>query len=122
MNKRKRLAPIFAALLAAGCSQAHAAAERPRYELACDSSDTEKQSALYCVRSDLQTGEVRLVELGTVPSAAGGPAQLTEQGAFQIVCDSTVTPARSEFHCLRLNRRTGKVERLVVPDLRRFPG
>lgn len=97
----------------------------PRYEMACDSSDTDARSALFCVRADRETGEAVLVDLNAVETGDGSaptaPSGEAVAGPFQVVCDSTTTAQRASFHCFRLNQRTGTVVRLSIPHLRRLP-
>lgn len=97
-------------------------AREPRYQLACDSSDTTQTSTLFCVRLDTSNGDVKRVDLSKVRTTAGstmGPDQGT--GAFQLVCDATDTAAQSEFHCIRLDRASGDVVVVALPKIEAFP-
>lgn len=104
-----------------GCNPVAASANfgsAPRYELACESSDTRQTSALFCVRLDSSTGDVKRVDLGKVKATTGstmGPEK--GPGAYQLVCDSTNTEARSEFHCVRLDRFSGELVVIGLPKV-----
>jgi hypothetical protein len=119
------LAPIVLSLLggiASGCgpttASANAAPSGMRYELTCDSSDTRQTSALFCVRLDSSTGDVKRVDLTKLKYTTGstmGPEK--GLGVYQLVCDSTSTDIRSEFHCVRLDRSTGEVVMIGLPKV-----
>jgi hypothetical protein len=116
-----RLAAL--AIVAAGCSSSGAAAPPgPRYQLSCDSADTAQQSTLFCVRLDTHNGEALVVDLDKLPITAGSSRALEDvDGTYRVECDSTVTPQKSDFRCLRLHTRTGEVVMLRLSELPHWP-
>ncbi len=113
-------ASLLSLVLGCGPAPALATPERgpARYELSCDSSDTAQTSALFCVRLDTSTGDVKRIDLSKVKSTTGSTMGAEKgAGAFSIVCDSTDTAARSEFHCIRLDRATGEVVVVSLPKV-----
>jgi hypothetical protein len=114
-----RLAALALALVA--CSSG-AAPPGPRYQLACDSADTAQQSTLFCVRLDSRNGEALIIDLDKLPVTTGSSRALEDvDGTYRIECDSTVTPQKSDFRCLRLHTRTGEVVMLRLSELPHWP-
>jgi hypothetical protein len=118
------LAAAVSALGAAslsGCNPATASANfgsAPRYELSCDSSDTRETSALFCVRLDSATGDVKRIDLKKLKSTSGSTMGADKgPGTYQLACDSTDTEARSEFHCVRLDRSSGELVVIGLPKV-----
>lgn len=107
----------------AGCSgSGPASAPGPRYQLACDSADTAQQSTLFCVRLDTRNGDALVVDLDKLPVTSGSSRSLDDtDGTYRIECDSTVTPQKSDFRCLRLHTRTGEVVLLRLSELPHWP-
>jgi len=105
----------------AAAPPAPAAAAFP-YDLVCDSSDTQQSSTLFCMRIDTRTGDVRAINLTKLP-VSNGPTASPEgpAGTYVLVCDSTDTPARSEFRCLRMNRQTGELLVVSLPKVGVLP-
>jgi hypothetical protein len=119
-----RLTAAAALLLgAAGCDRGGAApAGAPRYTLHCDSADTTETSTLFCVRADSRNGDVLVIDLDRLPITSGASRAADERdGTYQIVCDSTVTAAKSDFRCLRLHGGTGDVVVLRLSELPHWP-
>jgi hypothetical protein len=99
-------------LIVAGCNKS--SSDRP-FDLVCDSTDTLESSTLHCVRIDTRDGDTRRVLLNSIPRAQGPTRSAPEApGTYQLVCNSTDTPQRSDFRCVRLNRRTGEL--LIVAE------
>ena len=112
------------ALALAGCSSAKggAPAPSPRYTLACDSADTAQQSTLFCVRTETRNGDAMVVDLDRLPITSGASRAAEEtDGTYQTVCDSTVTPQKSDFRCVRLHTRTGDMVVLRLSELPHWP-
>jgi hypothetical protein len=119
-----RLAVLMLAGLAlGGCGRGSSASkDAPRYQLTCDSSDTSVQSTLFCVRTDTRSGDVRVVQLSKLPVSDGATAAVEgTSGSYQTACDSTDTPERSEFRCVRLNTTTGDAIVLNLSTLPKLP-
>jgi hypothetical protein len=111
-------------LLAAACGDrgGPGAAPPPRYTIACDSADTSDKSTLFCVRTDSRNGDVSVVDLDRLPITSGAARAADENdGTYQTVCDSTVTPQKSDFRCVRIHTRTGDVVVLRLAELPRWP-
>ncbi|MBA3542580.1 MAG: hypothetical protein H0T79_23395 [Deltaproteobacteria bacterium] len=108
---------------ATACSTAGSSATpAPRYQLVCDSADTAQQSTLFCVRSDSKTGDVAVIDLDRLPITSGASRAAEEtDGTYAIECDSTVTPQKSDFRCVRLHTRTGDVVMLRLSELPHWP-
>jgi hypothetical protein len=112
---------LAALALAASCSSS-SAPPGPRYQLACDSADTAQQSTLFCVRLDSRSGEAHVVDLDKLPVTTGSSRALDDvDGTYRIECDSTVTPQKSDFRCLRLHTRTGEIVMLRLSELPHWP-
>jgi hypothetical protein len=106
-----------------GCSNGgSAAAPSPRYQLVCDSADTSQQSTLFCVRTDTRNGDTLVIDLDRLPITSGA-SRATEEtdGTYRIECDSTVTPQKSDFRCVRLHTGTGDVVMLRLSELPHWP-
>jgi hypothetical protein len=115
-------AALAVACVAAGCDRGGAAKGAPRYQLACDSADTAESSTLFCVRTDTHNGDATIVDVGRLPITSGSSRAGDEQnGTYQTVCDSTVTPKKSDFTCLRLHTGTGDVVLLRLAELPHWP-
>lgn len=115
---------MVTAALAAACAERGAApgAPAPRYQLHCDSADTTERSTLFCVRADTRNGDTEVIDLDRLPITSG-PARAADErdGTYQTVCDSTVTPTKSDFMCLRLHTVRGEVVVLRLSELPRWP-
>lgn len=97
-------------------------ASSPRYELRCDSADTAQASTLFCVRLDTRNGDAVVLDLDKLPVTSGSSrAQDEQDGTYQLACDSTVTPQKSDFRCLRLHTRTGDAVMLRLSELPPWP-
>ena len=115
-------AVALATLAACGDRGAPAGAPAPRYQLHCDSADTQQLSTLFCVRADTRNGDTHVIDLDELPVTSGASRAADERdGTYQTVCDSTVMPTKSDFHCLRLHTITGEVVRLRLSELPRWP-
>jgi hypothetical protein len=132
-HSRRAFVPLAVALsfacamAVAGCRKDESAAETGgatglRYDLVCDSSDTDKQSSLVCVRIDSANGDIKLLKNEKLP-VLDGPTGAKEKppGTYKVVCDSTDTPQHSEFHCLRIDRETGEVMVVRLPKMGTIP-
>ena len=113
-------------LAASGCSSGAGGSgppgPAPRYQLACDSADTAQQSTLFCVRLDTHNGEALVVDLDKLPVTTGSSRAVDDfDGTYRIECDSTVTPQKSDFRCLRLHTRTGEIVMLRLSELPHWP-
>ncbi len=120
------LACALAATAASACRAQEAGEGRspspPRYELRCDSADTAQASTLFCVRLDTRNGDAVVLDLDKLPVTSGSSrAQDESDGTYQLGCDSTVTPQKSDFRCLRLHTRTGDVVMLRLSELPPWP-
>jgi hypothetical protein len=126
MRLASKVGWLLFALLSTGCplpGSSAAPGSAARYELVCDSSDTRETSTLFCVRMDTSTGDAKRVDLGKVTKTSGstmGPDK--GAGSYQLVCDSTSTETQAEFHCLRLNRFSGEVVLISLPQVESFSG
>jgi hypothetical protein len=115
---------IATVALAAACGKGDAAggAPAPRFQLHCDSADTTERSSVFCVRADTRNGDTFVVDLEKLPVTNGASRAADERdGTYQTVCDSTVTPTKSDFHCLRLHTATGEIVVLRLSELPRWP-
>jgi hypothetical protein len=121
MNQRLTIPGALLALLAlAGCDGPPASTAR--YELRCNSSNTKQQSQLFCVRHDTTTGDVRRVAIDRLPRSSGPTAAAAgPEGTYQLVCEATSTETRSDFYCVRLNRKTGELLMVALPKLGVIP-
>jgi hypothetical protein len=108
------LAIVVLCLGACGASSS----DGQRYELVCDAANTKDQSTLFCVRVDTRTGELRSIDVAKTPQTDGAAARSGPDWTYQVVCDSTDTETKSDFRCLRLDRRSGDVELVALPRLR----
>jgi len=118
--------PLIAALAAAtlgACGKGSApAGAAPRFQLICDSADTAEQSTLFCVRADTRNGDTHVIDIDKLPITSGASRAADERdGTYQTVCDSTVTPTKSDFRCLRLHTGSGEVVVLRLSELPRWP-
>lgn len=116
--------PCVLGLLALGCGSSAPATPPPPlpFDLVCDSTDTADTSSLHCMRIDSRDGSIRRIALDRLPQTTGsGQDQAGEPGRWKLVCDATDTSTRSDFRCLRLDRRDGGVELVVLPEVRPFP-
>jgi hypothetical protein len=88
----------------------------------CDSADTTQSSTLFCMRIDTRDGDIRYVDLSKL-TQSNGPTKspAATPGTFTLVCDSTNTSTKSDFRCLRLNRRTGELLLVNLPKLGKTP-
>lgn len=119
-----RLVIAGALVLAAGCGDRRASGGggAARYQLHCDSVDTSEQSKLFCVRADSRNGDISIVDIDKLPITSGASRAAEERdGTYQTVCDSTVTPTKSDFHCLRLHTGSGEIVVLRLGELPRWP-
>jgi hypothetical protein len=109
------------ALAPAACAK-DAAVSRPPFALACAAADTTTQSTLYCVRTDTRNGDVAVLDLAKLPLTTG-PSKAADapSGTYQTTCASTNTAQKSDFHCVRLDTRTGDVVMLRLAELPRWP-
>jgi hypothetical protein len=114
---------VAVALLMTACGTGgRAEPPRPRYQLVCDSADTAQQSTLFCVRTDTRNGDAFVVDLDRLPITSGASKAADERdGTYQTVCDSTVTPQKSDFRCVRLHTGTGDVIVLRLSELPHWP-
>ncbi|MCB9563638.1 MAG: hypothetical protein H6709_12350 [Kofleriaceae bacterium] len=119
------LALALALATAAGCGRSGGGAAGvppPPYALSCDSADTAQQSTLFCVRTDTRNGDVMVVDLDRLPITSGASRAADEPaGTYQTICDSTVTPTKSDFRCLRMHVRTGEIVVLRLAELPHWP-
>lgn len=115
----------FAALgviVLAGCAKGGGRASAGPFTLTCDSADTAQKSTLFCVRTDSRDGDVLVIDLERLPITSGASrAAAGPPGTYQTVCDSTVTPQKSDFACVRLHTGTGEVVMLRLAELARWP-
>lgn len=112
----------LAGIVGCGDRGATAGAPAPRYQLHCDSADTTERSSVFCVRADTRNGDTHVVDLDKLPITNGASRATDERdGTYQTVCDSTVTPTKSDFHCLRLHTQTGEIVVLRLSELPRWP-
>ena len=111
------------AVLVSACSEGrHGEQRAPRYQLVCDSADTAQQSTLFCVRTDTRNGDAFVIDLDRLPITSGASKAADERdGTYQTVCDSTVTPQKSDFRCVRLHTGTGDVIVLRLSELPHWP-
>ncbi len=87
------------------------------FSLICDSADTRVSSTLFCMLIDTRNGAVTRVDINELPRITGEDIDATGTlGAFELVCDSTNTETKSDFRCLRLDRRTGTLALITFPD------
>jgi len=109
--------------LVGGCSSSKGApSAAARYTLSCDSADTVQKSTLFCVRTDTANGDAVVVDLDRLPITSGASRAADEaDGTYQTVCDSTVTPQKSDFGCVRLHTRTGELVMLRLAELPHWP-
>jgi len=118
-----RFAGAACLLLAAACAErGGAAAPAARYHLVCDSADTSEKSSLFCVRADSRNGDTMVIDIDKLPMTSGASRAAEERdGTYETVCDSTVTPVKSDFRCLRLHTRSGDVVVLRLTELPHWP-
>jgi hypothetical protein len=118
-----QLSAVALAVAAMGCADRGASGgAAPRFQLHCDSVDTSEQSKLFCVRADSRNGDIDIVDLDKLPITSGASRAAEERdGTYQTVCDSTVTPTQSDFHCLRLHTGSGEIVVLRLGELPRWP-
>jgi hypothetical protein len=108
--------------LAGGCDRGGGSSGAPRFQLVCDSADTSDKSTLFCVRADTRNGDVSVVDIDRLPITSGASRAADEHdGTFQTVCDSTQTPQKADFRCLRIHARTGEIVVLRLTELPRWP-
>jgi hypothetical protein len=114
---------IVPLLVVAACGERGGnGAAPPRFAIACDSADTSDKSTLFCVRTDSKNGDVSVVDLDRLPITSGAARAADERdGTYQTVCDSTVTPQKSDFRCVRIHTGTGDVVMLRLSELPRWP-
>ncbi|MBK9032092.1 MAG: hypothetical protein IPL61_12365 [Myxococcales bacterium] len=119
----RRAALVLALVLVGACgAKGGGSTGAGPFALACDSADTAQKSTMFCVRTDSRNGDALVVDLDRLPitsgasRAAAGPA-----GTYQTVCDSTVTPQKSDFGCVRLHTGTGEVVVLRLSELPHWP-
>jgi len=118
----RRLALIGLVMVAACATKDQRGYVAGRFELACDSADTVEKSTLFCVRTDTRDGDVMVVDLDRLPITSGASkAAEAPAGTYQTVCDSTVTPQKSDFGCVRLDTRTGELVVLRLSELPHWP-
>lgn len=111
---------LLPVLLLAACDGQPAAPAR--YELRCNSSNTKQQSQLFCVRHDTTTGDVKRVNIERLPRSSGPTAAASgPEGTYQLVCEATSTETRSDFYCVRLNRKTGELLMVALPKVGAVP-
>ena len=122
MRRQLQLQLIAVGALAA-CDRGGAAGRAaPRYQLVCDSADTAEKSTLFCVRADSRNGDVSIVDIDRLPITSGASRATEERdGTYQTVCDSTVTPQKSDFRCLRMHTGSGDVVVLRLSELPHWP-
>lgn len=109
-------------LLGAACSKPAPTRDAHPYALACDSADTAQKSTLFCVRTDTRNGDALVVDLDRLPITSGASrAADAPAGTYQTVCDSTVTPTKSDFGCVRLHTGTGELVMLRLSELPHWP-
>ncbi len=111
-------------LATAACANRSAPGGAPpaRYHITCDSADTAEQSTLFCIRSDSRNGDAMVVDLDRLPITSGASRAADEtDGTYETVCDSTVTPQKSDFRCVRLHTRTGDIVMLRLSELPHWP-
>lgn len=125
MHLRRAAAILMAVSASTACGKANrggSGGPAHNYELVCDSSDTRETSTLFCMRMDTRTGDVKRVDLSRLPQS-NGPTKAAEEpaGVYQLVCDSTDTELKSDFRCIRLNRRTGELLLVSLPKVETFP-
>lgn len=104
------------------CDRGAPASAAPRFQLVCDSADTSEKSTLFCVRADSRNGDTHVIDIDKLPITSGPSKAADERdGTYQTVCDSTVTPTKSDFRCLRLHTGSGEVVVLRLAELPRWP-
>lgn len=107
-----------------GCSKRNPtpAVESYPYDMSCDSTQTNRQATLFCVRIDTRNGETHLLRLAKLPST-NGPTKTREKksGSYKLVCRATSTPAKSDFSCIRLDRESGEVMVISLPKIPTLP-
>jgi hypothetical protein len=115
-------AAILLSVLLAACSKPSSSAPPHNFELHCASSDTDKESRLFCLRIDSRSGEVVRVDHAALPTSNGptvGP--VGPSGTYALACDATVTTTRSDLYCVRLHRGTGEMLLIGLPSLPTIP-
>lgn len=117
------IAAVAATAALGACGERGAAGgAAPRFQLVCDSADTAEQSTLFCVRADTRNGDTHVIDIDKLPITSGASRAADERdGTYQTVCDSTVTPTKSDFRCLRLHTGSGEVVVLRLSELPRWP-
>jgi hypothetical protein len=119
---------VLALAVVMGCSAqrsespAHPTVQR-NFDLVCDSADTNESSTMFCMRMDTRNGDILFVDQ-TKLTQSNGPtaAAMTEPPeSYQLVCDSTNTPTKADFRCLRLHRGTGEIVLVGLPKVGKFP-
>jgi hypothetical protein len=113
-----------AALLA--CSDSKQKPQAPedvgRYQLACDTNDTESLSEWKCLRLDSRRGSAVYVDLNRVTVSDGrGFESPSEVGRYRAYCNSTRTAHEANFRCVRLDAKTGDVMLQPVDKLGTVP-
>lgn len=109
-------------IVLAGCAKDGGRVSAGPFTLACDSADTAQKSTMFCVRTDSRNGDVLVVDLDRLPITSGASrAADGPPGTYQTVCDSTVTPQKSDFGCVRLHTGTGEVVVLRLAELPHWP-
>lgn len=93
------------------------------YDLVCDSADTDESSTMFCIRIDTRNGDILFVDQTKLTLSNGPTAAATVEpaGSYLLVCDSTNTPAKADFRCLRLHRGTGEMLLVGLPKLGKIP-
>jgi hypothetical protein len=121
-------ATVFAVLaVTMGCDAGKAEPPHPtvamNYDLVCDSADTNESSTMFCMRIDTRNGDVLFVDQTKLTQSNGPTAAAVAEpaGTYQLVCDSTNTPTKADFRCLRLHRGTGEVLLVGLPKVGKVP-
>lgn len=112
---------LFACSAPSGAAKEEGASEFP-FELVCESADTATQTAIFCLRNDTRTGDVRRVDIDKLP-VSGGPTESAAEpaGTYRLVCRSATTDTRADLYCVRLNRRTGEMLLVALPKTKLIP-
>lgn len=114
---------VALAIVVGGCAtkdpRGHVAGN---FALACDSADTAQKSTMFCVRTDTRNGDAMVVDLDRLPITSGASRVAdAPAGTYQTVCDSTVTPQKSDFGCVRVHTGTGELVVLRLSELPHWP-